>query len=248
MQLSWSICVFTDRLFATKVSIDGGRPMRESSTAQQATQSTGLWRGHPWLGSLLEALDAHLRHAQDIREYTTCPECVFRIQIIPSGRDVALADGTQLRRGERVIDLHLWNEHIPAMPPQGPTLAWARHADHCVDVSLRELARYLAARPSLADIRAFRANMSFGTAERSDQIARLVKRFGFEMVPAPPPQTLFARLHRLGENILIAMLVLARNAVAFRANTLWRGRTLAYLSRRELERRYGTQKTHQAER
>ena len=35
------------------------------------------------------------------------------------------------------------------------------------------------------------------------------------------------------------MMVLARNAAALRADTLWRDRTLVFLSRRELQRRYG---------
>jgi hypothetical protein len=43
----------------------------------------------------------------------------------------------------------------------------------------------------------------------------------------------------LGENILISMMVLARNAAALRADVLRRDRTLVFLSRRELRRRYG---------
>jgi hypothetical protein len=47
------------------------------------------------------------------------------------------------------------------------------------------------------------------------------------------------RLHRFGENILISMTVLARNAAALRADTLWRDRALVLLSRQRLQRRYG---------
>ena len=46
-------------------------------------------------------------------------------------------------------------------------------------------------------------------------------------------------MHWFGENILISMMVLARNAAALRADVLWRNRTLVFLSRRELRRRYG---------
>src|SRR5262249_61089430 len=54
---------------------------------------------------------------------------------------------------DRVIDLHLWNEHVPLMPKQGATIAWARRMCFCIEVSLRELAKHLMARPELDDIR-----------------------------------------------------------------------------------------------
>jgi cytochrome b561 len=46
-------------------------------------------------------------------------------------------------------------------------------------------------------------------------------------------------MHRLGENIFISMMVLAHNAAALRADTLWRDRTLVFLSRSRLQERYG---------
>jgi hypothetical protein len=49
-------------------------------------------------------------------------------------------------------------------------------------------------------------------------------------------------LHWFGENILISMIVLAQNASALRADTLWRDRTLVVLSRQTLQRRYGATK------
>jgi hypothetical protein len=81
--------------------------------------------------------------------------------------------------------------------------------------------------------------MSLGSAERSDQVARLVARYGFERIPPAGPPKLSERVHRLGENILISMLVIARNAAALRTDTLRRDRVMVYLSRQALEQRYG---------
>jgi len=81
--------------------------------------------------------------------------------------------------------------------------------------------------------------MSLEPAERSPQLARFVSRFGFERVSATSSRSLRQQMHWLGENILISMMVLARNAAALRADTLRRDRTLVFLSRRELRRRYG---------
>jgi hypothetical protein len=193
---------------------------------------------HPWLGVLIGALDRHLRRRQGIVEYTSSPDCIFRMQVIPSGRDVALSDGTRLRASDRVIELHFWNEQLPSVPERGSDFAWGWHITRCGELSLRELVRHLAARPDLADVRAIRGNMSLGSAERSDQIARLVARYGFERVPPAGPPKLSERVHRLGENILISMLVIARNAAALRTDTLRRDRVMVYLSRQALEQRY----------
>jgi hypothetical protein len=47
------------------------------------------------------------------------------------------------------------------------------------------------------------------------------------------------QLHRLGENVLISLTVLAQNARALRFDTLRRARVPIYLSRRVLERKFG---------
>ncbi len=70
---------------------------------------------------------------------------------------------------------------------------------------------------------------------------RLSARYGFEPAAEPVPAGYWhaGGLHRIGENILIFMLVLATNPVAAGPPVLRRDRKLVYLSRAALERRYG---------
>ncbi|HTV32886.1 MAG TPA: hypothetical protein VME69_07250 [Methylocella sp.] len=193
---------------------------------------------HQWLGALVQLLDRHLRHQQGVTEYTNSPDCIFRIQIVTVSEDFLLADATHVSAGERIIDLHFWNEHIPVMSGDGATLAWARRVNQSIEVSLHELARFLSSRPDLEDIRAIRGIMSLGSSNRSNQIARLAGHFGFERISPTHRVSVMERLHRLGENILISMLVLTRNPASLRMDTLWRSRTLTYLSRSVLEQRF----------
>jgi hypothetical protein len=93
--------------------------------------------------------------------------------------------------------------------------------------------------PDLHDVVAISANLTLEPAERSAQLVRFVGRFGFERMPAASSRSFRRQMHWFGENILISMMVLARNAAALRADTLRRDRTLVFLSRRELQRRYG---------
>jgi hypothetical protein len=201
---------------------------------------------HRWLEALVNAIDDRLRERHGVIEFTRAPDCIFRIQLARSPFDLVLADGTRVRPGDRVINLHLWNEQIPLFPEQGPTLGWARRMSCAFDVSLRELGLYLATHRDLDDVMAICANLSLATGEQRAQITRIVGRRGFEPIALRDSPSLSERVRRFGENVLISMMVLARNAAALRADSLWRDRTLVFLSRPKLERRYGARRTRAA--
>jgi hypothetical protein len=174
-----------------------------------------------------------------VNEYTRSSDCLFRIQIVRSTNDLILKDGTCILRGERLVNLHFWNEQVPLIPAAGPTLGWARCMNDRIEQSLRQLACHLAARRDMDDVVAIRTNVALGAASRNDKISRILSRFGFEIVPKHDSASLAQLIHQYGENILISLFVLTRNAIALRPDTLTRGRVITYLSRRALEQRYG---------
>ena len=194
---------------------------------------------HFWLDKIIFGLDRVLTRWQSVVEYTHDPTCILRITLGRLDQDFVLTDGTPGHAGERFIDLHLWNEHIPAMPKEGASIAWARQMSLCFQHSLRQLARYLASRPDLDDISLVRCTMMFASGERDDQMVRMIGRYGFELVPPTTTVTLGERARRLGENIMISLIVLTRNQAALRRDTLRRGRTRVFMSRKVLEQRYG---------
>jgi hypothetical protein len=207
---------------------------RESFGSDRVARSS---RG--WLEQVVFGLDRILRRCHSIIEYTSDPNCILRIKLGRHDEDIVLSDGTRSGAGARIIDLHLWNEQIPRMPKQGASIAWALQMNACFRFSLEALARYLARRPDLDDIALIRCNMAFGGPDRNAQMVRLISRYGFELVPAATAVTLAERGRRCGENILISLMVLARNSTALRPDTLRRGRTQVFLSRRALDQRYG---------
>ena len=151
-----------------------------------------------------------------------------------------MADGTHLGPGDRIIELHIWNEQFPCFSAGGATLSWGRQINRRVDISLRELARYLVAAPDLADIRAIRADTRLAGTATTAQLLRICRRYGLERGPDLGPPSMLEWRRRLGENLFIALLVLARNAEAFRPDGIWRDRVQMFLSRADLVRRYGT--------
>jgi hypothetical protein len=194
---------------------------------------------HPWLAQALFALDAILRRRQAVFEYTSHPSCIFRIEITTSRRALTLRDGTRLDKGQRVARLHFWNEHVPPLPAKGATIRWARHLQRDIATSLYELADYLSSRRDLDDVAAVCGDVPNGTESKTRQIAHIMAYFGFETFLEEQPLPIMERLHRLGENILISLIVLAKNTAALRLDTLKRVRVPIYLSRAMLERRFG---------
>ena len=150
-----------------------------------------------------------------------------------------LSDGTHVRRGEPLINLHVWNEQFPCMGPGGPTLGWARQISRGLDLSLRELAGFLAKRREFDDVVVIRANLILSAANQARQVRRVMGRYGFEEIPAGGPPSFCERLHRSGENILALLLIMAVNPAAEHGNVLRWDRAQVFLSRRMLHQRYG---------
>lgn len=197
--------------------------------------------GHPWLAETLFAFDTRLRQHYGVIEYSAHPTCIFRLEIALSDRHVTLADGTDLQPGERIIRLHFWNAHIPPVPEGGTTIRWARRMQRSISISLHELARYLSSRPDLCDIWVICGDVPSATRSQCRQIEYIMAHYGFETMMETRPLPFTERLHRLGENILISLTVFAQNPAALRLDTLQRVRVPIYLSRRTLERKFGSQ-------
>jgi len=145
----------------------------------------------------------------------------------------------RVRRGDPLLRIHLWNEHMPAMGQAGPTIAWARRASRGVDTSLRELARHVSECSDLDPVVAVCADMRLATVKQNAQLVRIVARYGFE----PAKNSRVGRpgvLRLVGENLLMMLLVLATNPIAFRAAVLRRGHARVIISRAKLLRLYRT--------
>jgi YkoP domain len=175
------------------------------------------------------ALDSWLRRREGVFEYSHKPDCIFRAQLSRLSGDVLLSDGTFGRPGDRVIDLHFWNEQIPVTPIAGYSLAWGCRFNRSFAKSLRGLAEFLMSRPELSDIKIIRANINL------DPLHRIAAQHGFEAIRDPVELSPWERVHGFGQNILCWLLTLACNSGRARLNKLWRSRQLIYLSRIRLQ-------------
>jgi hypothetical protein len=189
-----------------------------------------------WLQSAVFALDRRIRRQIGVYEYTLHPQCLFRLQVVRTEDPLLLEDGTFVGPGGRVLVLHLWNEQIPVIARTGPTLAWARKVDRAMDISLRELACYLAAQPHLRDIAAICGNMPVIGSTQAQRLARILARYGFEAAVDSTDRR--GLLHRFGDGVLVLMLVWAANPRAVRSALLRCCNMRVFVSRAALEQRY----------
>lgn len=195
-----------------------------------------LLRGR-WLKRWVSALDRWLRRRQRVFEYTSRRDCVFRCQSTTAERHLRLRDGSSIAPGDPVLTLHFWNDNMPLIGEEGPTLAWARRFGRGIDSSLAELASFLRRRPDLSGVVAIRIEMALGDEARNEQSARILERFGFEWAPGREGKPI-GYFRRLGDNAMVLLLILAFNPNADRGSLFRRERGVVYLARSALERRY----------
>jgi len=141
---------------------------------------------------LIRCFDAFLRWAYGVFEFCVEPGCLLRVRRTTLAHPMTLA-GQTLPAGTPMVELHLWNEHLPPLPPEGPTLAWAVQTYRRLAKSFRALARHLLSDPRLADARLIGGVTVLPLAGAHAGGVKLFDQLGFTICPYRSP------LGRFGE-------------------------------------------------
>ena len=192
------------------------------------------WRDLLWVAAV-GTTDIFLRRWYRVREFTDDPTCLLRVSLIQAPRDLLLHDGQQIRAGDDVIMLHIWNEQLPAFFALGADFRWAKMVRRRMRYSFGALARHLAADPALAGVTGIYACVLFSSRRPRWQISRAAASFGFELVETKSERS----LRTLGEDMLLWAFARAFNPAALRRHCFRRDRGEVWISRAELLRRYG---------
>jgi hypothetical protein len=138
------------------------------------------------------SLDALLRGRLGIVALSSDPACILRIRVTRAAHAISLSDGP-VPPGAPVLEIHLWNERIPPIPPAGPDLAWAGRTQRMFLASLREVARQLREEPGLAAVQAVSGATVLIQSTDGLERNRLMQRLGFTVFPACNPLGRFGR-------------------------------------------------------
>lgn len=189
--------------------------------------------------ALVRGLDLLLCRHGRVQEFTQDDECILRISLTTDETDVQLSDGTKVRAGDRICELHLWNEHIPSMPVDGPDLRWAVRFHRLAVKSLRSLAAYMET-DGLQDIVALGGQMAFLEKDDSPVLASVASQLGFDVVNLTAQAGRWGRFTHFWENVFSWALMWTYNPGSLRGKRFLRlQRYRLWMSRRSLLERYG---------
>lgn len=188
----------------------------------------------------LRGLDALVSWGYGIWRFSEDPGCILRVGQGRARAPMRLSDGTEVQAGEAVGELHLWNERLPKMPPEGPDLAWATRTWQLWKRSLEVLAQSLEGEPRLQEARAFRGEAVVLPRDEFPWV-RLFQRAGFDVVRLPRPRSPWERFAAFWENGYAWALVWTYNPGSLRRKDFFRlERIQIWISRERLCARYGS--------
>jgi hypothetical protein len=190
--------------------------------------------GHP-LRRAIFGLEARLRRAQGIVEFSNSPDCVLRICVRRVRSPVVLVDAG-LESGDCVVDLHYLNEHLPRLGRSG--LAWGAGLRRRLLRSFEALAAALESDPRLHDVRAVRARMNSPFSRRPFEMARFAAHFGLVPARQTEPVSLVQRVDELGGDLWFCALAWAYSPETLRRRGVLRWRGDVWISRAQLLERF----------
>ena len=192
------------------------------------------------LRTAVRIMDALLRRLEGVEEFTDDPRCLLRISFSKSPLGVKVGDGIRIEKGQPLGELHLWNEHIPAMPPQGPDLKWGKEFVKKMRHSLKLLARFVVQDPRMAEIEAFGGEIAF-PRDKARQLDVIARQLGL-VLDSRKPKGAWGRFAEFWQNLYSWALIWAFNPPSLKKKTLLGMRRYRlWMTREELLRKYGSE-------
>lgn len=190
--------------------------------------------------TLIRSFDALLRWAYGVFEFCDDKTCLLRLQVTGAPHPLHL-DGQVVDTDEPVLQLHLWNEHVPPLPTAGPDLAWAAQMHRLFVRSLHAVARQMRSDPRLARVRAVGGVTALFSPVEYRGGKRLMQRLGFTVMPYHRPLGGFGEFW---ENFYSWWIMWTFNAVSLhRRRLIHMRRAEIWMLAGEFLRRYGTRET-----
>ena len=184
----------------------------------------------------VRSFDRLLRWLLGVFEFCSEPYCLLRARRTTTPHPVVLPTGV-VPAGAPMVELHLWNEHIPPLPPEGPTVAWAIQVRRRLVRSFQALARQMPQDPRLAGAQILGGVTVLPLASAHGSGVRLFEQLGFVIQPYRPP---LGRFGEFWQNLYLWAIMWAFNEPTLAQRSLLRLRRCeVWMTSDELLRRYG---------
>jgi len=213
-------------------SLSGGLAWRRGKHAAARHAAAPLLLPARWL---VARIDDVSRWCNGIVEFSTAPDCLLRVAVNRATERRVLADRA-VEAGEAVVELHLWNEHIPSLEGFSG-LGWVARIRRQMIRSLGLLAAALESDPRLRSAAAVRVQPTLFPGQRPETLQRVFGALAFEPVPlAGAPAS---RLRRLVDDGWLYVLAWAFNPRSVAGRSARKERLEFWISRERLIERFG---------
>jgi hypothetical protein len=186
--------------------------------------------------ALARLIDKLLRQRNGVYEFSSDSDCIFRIQLRQAPHGVNL-QGHEISKGDLLLGIHIWNEHMPKLPADGADLRWALISHRLLLHSFKLIACEMQSDRKYADIRAlFGISGLFSFSDHTGGM-RMMQHFGFTVLPYHPKR---GRFGLFWQNFFSWWLMYTYNHVSLHTRDFWRlQRTEIWMLADDFVQRYG---------
>jgi hypothetical protein len=191
-----------------------------------------------WFGPLRRAvlaLDRPLRSTLGIVEFCRCEDCILRIALRRATTDICLPGRIDVKQADDLVELHFWNENLPAAYQLGSPLGGAVRFRNQMQLSLRLLAAQAVTDPKIRSAKAFYARMILPLDGRLRKCLTVAEEYGFSVTQEPCPAH---RIHDAFENLWVYALIWAFHPGKLMRRSAPLERLSWWISREDLLNRY----------
>jgi hypothetical protein len=189
------------RLHLSAASPEATLPESGSLVCPGANYSRGI------VQAAIFQLDRVLRRWQGIYEFCQADDCLLRVAVARAKKPLILPEGSEIRPGDEILEIHWWNEHVARLVADKPALARAKCLLALVQHSFEQLAQYLATAPEAKNVRFVHGEAVLPMRSRRNEIAIRVRQYGFWAVQ--PGVGFLERVHDYFEKYLVWALLWA---------------------------------------
>jgi hypothetical protein len=126
--------------------------------------------------------DAFLSRVYGVYPFSDEADCILRLRLSKARQTLDLPGG-KVSPGDDVLEVHLWNEHMPPLLPSEPSVVWGSRTLRLFTHGLHQVAQQISVDSRLARVRAIRGEMIFLSTPGNPVRGRQMERLGFTVLP-----------------------------------------------------------------
>jgi hypothetical protein len=195
-----------------------------------------------FLSSLLRRVivrfDTFLSRLYGVYTFSDSADCILRLRITKAKKTAVLPDA-KIEPGDDLLEIHLWNEHMPALIEAESSMVWGSRTLRLFIQGLRQVEQQVRHDPRLAGVGAIRGEMIFLSTTRNPVRGHQMERLGFTVLPYHSKTGAFGEFL---ENFYSWWLMWAYNPLSIRGRGLTSNQRLEiWMSINSLTQRYGSE-------